>query len=240
MGLEKLEELLGHRFGDPELLERALTHRSWAFENLEGRSPAELRRSENETLEFLGDSLLGLAVAEHLFRKHPDLGEGDLTLMKHRLVSTATLAEIAVEYGLGEHIRIGKGEERTGGREKPAILANTLEAVLAAVFLDSDYQTASALVDRMFTGHFRRATPQGSLDHKSVLQERLQGARSKAPVYTLIETVGPPHDRTFRVRAEFEGGESEGLGRSIKSAEMDAARKALESLGSASSGPPKN
>src|SRR5688572_11050675 len=110
------ENLLGYKFQDPALLERALTHRSWAHENLTGRSDKEIRAAENESFEFVGDSVLGLAIAEQLFEKNPDASEGELTLMKHRLVSTATLANVAESSGIGEFIRLGRGEEKTGGR----------------------------------------------------------------------------------------------------------------------------
>ncbi|MEP6705004.1 MAG: ribonuclease III domain-containing protein, partial [Acidobacteriota bacterium] len=137
MKLSNFEKIIGYTFKDTALLERALTHRSWAHENLAGRSEDEIRAAENESFEFLGDSVLGLAVAEQLFLKYPDASEGELTLMKHRLVSTTTLADAAESLRLGEHIRIGRGEEKTGGRQKRAILADALEAVIAAVFFDS-------------------------------------------------------------------------------------------------------
>ena len=136
--LGKLENILGYKFRETALLERALTHRSWAVENLPGASDEEIRDTENESMEFVGDSVLGLVIAEDLFNRHPKLSEGDLTLMKHRLVSTTTLAELGTEIGLGKFVRFGRGEEKTGGRKKQALLANTLEAVIAAVFLMAD------------------------------------------------------------------------------------------------------
>ena len=139
MKLSNFENVIGYKFEDPKLLERALTHRSWAHENLGGKNEDEIRAAENESFEFLGDSVLGLAVAEQLFRKYPDASEGELTLMKHRLVSMTTLATVAESLNIGEYIRIGRGEEKTGGRRKKAILADALEAVIAAVFFDSGY-----------------------------------------------------------------------------------------------------
>ena len=148
MKLANLENQLGHSFRSIALLERALTHRSWAHEHLPGETDEKLRETENESFEFVGDSVLGLVVAEHLFLNNPGSSEGDLTLMKHHLVSTTTLAKIARTLNLGEFIRMGRGEEKTRGREKPAILADTLEAVIAAVFFDSGYIAARACVGR--------------------------------------------------------------------------------------------
>ena len=230
MSLAKLETLLGHKFQSPDLLERALTHRSWAHEKLKGEPDARVRESENESLEFVGDSVLGLVIAEHLYTKHPGAAEGDLTLMKHRLVSMQTLAEIASGLNLGAYLRMGRGEEQSGGREKPAILADTLEAIIGAVFFDSGYVAARAFVTRVFAEQIKTVTPKTSLDFKTLLQETLQAQKLSAPVYTLLRTEGQPHDRTFFVEASWAGGTSTGTGRSIKSAEMMAANEALKML----------
>jgi ribonuclease-3 len=228
--LGTLENLLGYNFRDIKLLERAVTHRSWAYENLPGGSDERLRESENESFEFVGDSVLGLAIAEELFRRHPAGSEGDLTLMKHHLVSTGTLAKAAERLGIGEFIRVGRGEEKTGGRKKQALLANTLEAIIAAVFFDGGYVTARAFIGTIFAEEIRDATPKGSLDYKTMLQELLQAKKLAAPVYRVIKTEGKPHDRTFSVEASWAGGTSLGAGNSIKSAEMMAASKALKGL----------
>jgi ribonuclease-3 len=235
MKLSKFEGLIGHTFQDPSLLERALTHRSWAHENLPGRDENEIRGAENESFEFVGDSVLGLAIAEQLFQKYPDASEGQLTLMKHRLVSTATLAGIAEGLQIGEFVRLGRGEEKTGGRQKRAILADTLEAVIAAVFFDSGYVAARALIARVFASEFRKVTPDDCVDYKSLLQEKLQAERLSAPVYSVLRTEGQPHDRTFYVEAAWDRGRAEGTGSSIKSAEMMAASEALKSLQSEAS-----
>lgn len=227
MSLAKLETLLGHKFKSPDLLARALTHRSWAHEKLKGESDAKVREAENESLEFVGDSVLGLVIAEQLYTKHPGAAEGDLTLMKHRLVSMQTLTSIASELDLGSFLRIGRGEEQSGGRAKPAILADTLEAIIGAVFFDSGYIAARAFVTRIFASQMRLVTPKTSLDFKTLLQETLQARKLSAPVYTLIRSEGQPHDRTFFVEASWMGGTSTGTGRSIKSAEMMAACEAL-------------
>ncbi len=228
--LGKLEQLLGYQFQDLKLLERSLTHRSWAYEKIPFGDDEEIRELQNESLEFVGDSVLGLAVAEQLYLKNPKLSEGDLTLMKHHLVSTETLAKIAVKLNLGEYIRVGRGEEKTGGRRKQALLADTLEAVISAIFFDSGYISARAFVNRIFVEEFRRATPKNSIDYKTLLQETLQAEKLTAPSYNVIKTTGPPHDRTFFVEAVWENGKVQGEGSSIKSAEMKAASIVLKEL----------
>lgn len=225
--LAKLENLIGHNFQDLKLLERAVTHRSWAYENLPGASEEAVREIENESMEFVGDSVLGLVIAEQLYTAHPKGSEGDLTLMKHHLVSTLTLGRLAENFGLGDFMRVGRGEEKTGGRKKQALLANTLEAVIAAVFLDGGYVQARAFISRIFTNELKAATPRNSIDYKTKLQEILQAEKLTAPSYTVIKTDGPPHDRTFSVEATWATGKARGTGNSIKSAEMMAASEAL-------------
>ncbi|MEJ7624963.1 MAG: ribonuclease III [Pyrinomonadaceae bacterium] len=228
--LARLENLIGHKFQNLSLLERSITHRSWAYETLAGGSHQEIRDAENETLEFLGDSVLGLVIAERLYSDHPTRGEGELTLMKHHLVSTATLAQIAERLGLGGFIRVGRGEEKTGGRKKQQLLANTLEAVIAAVFIDGGYIQARGFIARIFVDEVQRATPKNSLDYKTMLQELLQAEGGSAPTYRVIKTEGPPHDRRFSVEAVWATGGASGTGNSIKSAEMMAAAEALQML----------
>ncbi len=223
-----LEEKLGHRFSSPELLDLALTHSSHSNEESRGRGPNVARN--NETLEFLGDAVLGLAVVEHLYRKHPDLPEGDLSLMKHRIVSTETLADVASALDLGSHLKMGRGEEMTGGRTKQAVLADAMEAVIGAVFLDAGFVTARAFVERSFAAVFKAVTPRGSLDAKTRLQELLQSRKMEPPVYEIVNTEGPAHKREFHVSAKWQGGRAEGHGSSIKAAEMVAAEEALKRL----------
>lgn len=230
MNLERLEQILDHKFGDKALLRRAVTHRSWAHENLPGETEEKVREAQNESLEFVGDSVLGLVIAEQLFIKHPNHSEGDLTLMKHHLVSTSTLSKVAQQLKLGDFVRVGRGEEKTGGRKKQAILANTLEAVIAAVFYDAGYSAAVLFVNRIFEAELEAVTPESSLDYKTLLQETLQAAKLSAPVYSLIRTEGLPHARTFFVEATWNEGRAEGVGGSIKSAEMMAASEALKAL----------
>lgn len=226
----KLESTIGHRFTDSKLLQRALTHRSWAYENLPGETEEIIRAAENESMEFVGDSVLGLVIAERLYEANPGSTEGDLTLMKHSLVSTTTLARVAEKLELGEYVRVGRGEEKTGGRKKQALLANTLEAVIAAVFLDGGYVAARVFVGRIFVDEIRQATPTNSVDYKTLLQEKVQAAKMPAPTYKLLKTDGPPHDRTFSVEAVWQTGKARGHGNSIKSAEMMAAAEALQML----------
>jgi ribonuclease III len=241
--LGALEQLLGHRFQNPELLRRAVTHRSWAYENAPAEATAladggssgsggdsAIRAMQNESLEFVGDAVLGLAVVEHLFNKHPNASEGELTLMKHRLVSTATLAAAAQRINLGDFMRVGRGEEKTGGRRKQALLADTLEAVIAAIFFDGGYVAARAFVQRLLAGEIRKATPTTSIDYKTQLQEILQADKREAPVYSVVKTSGPPHNRVFHVEAVWDGGAVRGKGTSIKQAEMMAANLVLKQL----------
>ncbi|MFN2455125.1 MAG: ribonuclease III [Pyrinomonadaceae bacterium] len=229
----ELEKLLGYSFRDPALLERAVTHRSWAHEQVAPGEEEAARRLHNEAFEFLGDSVLGLAVADYLFKSHPNVTEGELSQMKHRLVSATTLAKAAVELTLGTYLRVGHGEEKTGGRRKCALLADAFEAVLAAIFLDGGMEPATRFVRQALERQLEDVDPEGAAaaDFKTMLQERLQAELGVAPQYTVTKTLGPPHRRTFHVEVSWDGGREQGTGRSIKAAETVAARRALESLG---------
>jgi ribonuclease-3 len=228
--LAELQNLVGYEFSNLGILERAVTHRSWAYENLTGATEEEMRLVQNESMEFVGDSVLGLAIAEQLYTAHPNASEGDLTLMKHHLVSTQTLAAVAERLDLGSFVRVGRGEEKTGGRRKQALLANTLEAVIAAVFLDGGYGEARSFVARALANEIKQTTPRNSTDFKTTLQEFLQARKLAAPTYNVVGTDGPPHNRTFHVEAVWATGSSTGSGNSIKAAEMVAASEALERL----------
>jgi ribonuclease-3 len=225
-----LELLLGYTFQNIALLERAVTHRSWAYEKIPFGDEEDIRSLQNESLEFVGDSVLGLIVAEQLFTLHPDASEGDLTLMKHHLVSMGTLAKIARKLDFGKFMRIGRGEEKTGGRRKQALLADIFEAIVGAIFFDSGYISARAFVNRVFAEQFRSATPRSSLDYKTLLQETLQGDKRPAPIYKLIKTAGPPHELTFSVEVAWDTGKINAQGSSIKSAETLAASLALKKI----------
>ncbi len=228
-----LEEKIDYKFRDRRLLERALTHRSWAHETVGAGGEREARAMHNEAFEFVGDSVLGLVVADALFRSHPEVTEGELSRMKHGLVSTHMLARVARRLQLGEFMRVGRGEEKTGGRRKRALLADAFEALLAAVFLDGGYAEAQRFVESTLGSELADATPEAAAaaDFKTMLQERLQSERHLSPVYELVETEGPPHARTFHVEAVFDAERVRGQGQTIKAAEMDAACRALELLG---------
>ena len=229
--LPKLEAKIGHKFKDLKLLERAVTHRSWAYENLAGETNEMIHATENESLEFIGDSVVGLIVAEQLFLRNPEASEGDLTLMKHSLVSGSALGGLSENLGLGEFLRLG-GSEVKGGRQKISLLTNAFEAVIGAVFLDSGYVTTRVVVTRLMEERLQNVTPEGSIDFKSRLQSELQARKQKTADYRLIRSDGPPHDRTFFVEVTWENGNARGEGNSIKAAEMMAAREALDDLDS--------
>jgi ribonuclease III len=230
--LAALEQSLEYTFKDRRLLERALTHRSWAHENVPAGEEDKARQLHNEALEFVGDSVLGLVVADALFHTHPEVTEGELSRMKHRLVSAQTLARAARDLQLGEYLRVGRGEEKTGGRHKHALLADAFEAVLAAVFLDGGFAEAARFVARALRQELDEASPESAAaaDYKTLLQERLQAERHLTPHYDVIETLGPPHARIFHVEVVFDDERVNGEGQTIKAAETDAARRALERM----------
>jgi ribonuclease-3 len=235
-GLEALEQTLEYTFKDRRLLERAITHRSWAHEQVRPGEEEKARLLHNEALEFVGDSVLGLVVAESLFHSYPEVTEGELSRMKHRLVSTQALTRAARRLQIGEYLRIGRGEEKTGGRRKRALLADTMEALLAAIYIDGGFEAAAAFVHLALREELADVTPEGAAaaDYKTMLQERLQAEHRVTPHYNVVETHGPPHRRFFRVEVNWETGQMHGEGHTIKAAEIEAARRALEQLG----GPP--
>lgn len=233
-----------HRFRDPDLLRWALTHRSLSYEKSPEASASPA--GDNEQLEFLGDAVLGLVVAESLFRRFPDSREGELTRLRASLVSRKHLAEVAAHIDLGSMLLLGRGEEQSGGRRKPALLSNALEAIIAALYLDGGLDIARSFIDRIVIGPFlpelQKALESGGKfngaigDHKSALQEYLQSSGAGQPQYVLTAQSGPDHRKTFRVevRMERSGGVShpiaESEGTSKKQAEQEAARLALEQL----------
>ncbi|GIU81706.1 MAG: ribonuclease III [Acidobacteria bacterium] len=226
-----LEREIGHQFRDRELLKRALTHRSWAYENAPTREDEnKIRKLHNESLEFVGDAVLNLAIVEILYHKFPECSEGELTLMKHFLVSASTIAKVAQKIKLGDYIIIGRGEEKTGGRAKRTLLADSFEALTGAIFLDAGYIKAKSFVEKMFADELKEITPESALDYKTLLQEILQAQKKEAPRYRVIEKLGPPHKPTFFVEVEWDGGKAVGKGCSIKQAETAAASLALEKI----------
>ena len=224
--LSELEKRLGHSFGSIELLERALAHSSWANE----QSARNAGETDNERLEFVGDSVIGLVIVEELYRQNPEITEGGLSLMKHSLVRMDALAAVAERLKIGDHVRLSLGEEKIGGRRNPAILADAFEAVVAAIFLDGGYPAAHEFVTREMADEIRSATPKAALDYKTLLQETLQANKMAAPTYNLVRSEGQPHNRTFFVEAVWQSGRASGQGRSIKAAEMMAANNALAML----------
>ncbi len=231
--LQDLEAIIDYQFRDRDLLAQAMTHRSWAHEQVSPRAGAEARSLHNEALEFLGDSVLGLIVADYLFRAYPQATEGELSRMKHRLVSSPTLAKASTQLGLGDYVRFGRGEEKSGGRRKAALLADVFEAVMGAVFLDGGLSAATGFVDHALGEELRGADPvsAAAADPKTRLQERLQAHHEPAPQYRVVETLGPPHHRTFHVELHWNGGTARGEGRTIKAAEAAAAQLALQQMG---------
>lgn len=218
-----LSERLGYAFGDPTLLERALTHRSWCAEHVGEES--------NERLEFLGDAVLGVIVADYTYRSFPHLGEGLLSRARASVVRSSALAEMAAEVGLGDELRLGKGEDASGGRLKPSILADSLEAVIGAVYLDGGWEPARELVLRLLADRITRlADEDAHRDYKSRLQELVAHRLDTAPTYRVSES-GPEHDKEFSAEAVVDGQIlGLGVGRTKKYAEQEAAREAFARL----------
>jgi len=216
---DDLRAALGRPELDAELLDRALTHRSFAYEN--GGLPT------NERLEFLGDAVLGVVVTETLYRAHPDLSEGRLAKLRAAVVNARALAEVARTIGLGVHVKLGRGEESTGGRSKSSILSDTVEAVIGAVYLSGGFATADEVVHRLFDPLMEAAARLGAgLDWKTSLQELSAEHCLGVPEY-LIEDAGPDHQKTFTARVRVgEDTYGHGTGRSKKEAEQQAAETA--------------
>ena len=217
--LAALEQSLDVRFRDRSLLELALRHDSFAHER-GGRA------EHYERLEFLGDAVLNLVVSDYLYRQHPEHSEGELAKQRARLVNETALAHLGRRLRLGTFLLLGKGEEKGGGRDRPGLLADAVEAVLGAVYVDAGYGVAHALATR-WLGDLLMTLPGRAADFKSQLQERLQ-EMGRLPRYQIVETEGPDHARSFRVRVEVDGKVvGEGRGRSKKEAEQAAAEEAL-------------
>ena len=227
-----LEQKLGTEFGDRALLEQALVHSSYINENHAFSLPC------NERLEFLGDAVLGLVVAEKLHQDYPQLSEGEMTRLRASLVCRDALVGMARAIGLGDHLLLGKGEEASGGRRKPANLAGAMEAVIAAVYLDQGLAGARGCVLRLLGGSFgEQLNRQMAADYKSRLQELIQARRQVTPEYCLIEAVGPDHLKEFTVEVRVDGiCLGRGSGKNKKAAETEAARVALEGLSSGFTG----
>lgn len=226
--LEELERTIGYRFRQPELLERALTHRSAAPED----APTQVR-ADNEQLEYLGDAVLGMLVSEYLVGSFAHWSEGQLSKSRARLVNAASLCAAGRRLALGNYLRLGKGEEKTGGREKPALLADAFEAVVAAIYLDAGLPAAREFVKRALLD--AAIEVEGSRlelsDHKSALQEFLQARGLPVARYAVVREAGPDHQKTFWMQVDVPGlVNATGTGLSKKEAEQSAAAQALELL----------
>jgi len=224
---EALERAIDYRFRDRGLLEHAMTHTSRANEDVSGGV------IDNESLEFLGDAVLGFVIADLLFRELPASTEGEKSKIKASLVSAATLARQAERLALGDHLLLGRGEEKTGGRRKQALLADTYEALIAAIYLDGGIEHARAFIARAFAPLVDEARRTGSAggDYKSALQEYLQARDRGLPEYRLAGSIGPDHRKQFQVDVIVQGEAlASGSGGSKKEAEQEAARQAIEKL----------
>lgn len=217
--LEAFQDRLGHRFATLELLLEAATHRSWCAEHAGHRS--------NERLEFLGDAVLGLVVTDDLFRRLGDAGEGLMSRVRASVVCAPALAEMAAEIDLGDILLLGKGERASGGRDRPSILADAMEAVIGAIYLDAGYPAAAAVVERLVAPRLAIA---GDPDHKSRLHELAAQVPGRRVLFDIVEE-GPEHDKIFRATVVFDGQPlGQGTGRSKKQAEQAAAEAAWQSL----------
>ncbi len=223
--LTTVQEDIHYRFRQVKLLELALSHSSWANER---GCPAE----SNERLEFLGDAVLELCVSQEIFLRYADADEGLLTKVRSRLVKTTTLAEVARAFGLDRSLRLGRGEEAQGGRERDGLLADSLEALLGAVFLDGGFDAAQELVLRLLGPRFpETASIAPAKDYKSRLQEITQETHRERPVYSLADASGPEHSKVFAVEVVLPGGQRfKAEGGSLKKAEQAAAALALATL----------
>ena len=222
--MDKLQQVIGYRFRSPQLLETALTHSSYANEHRGEKT------EYNERLEFLGDSVLGMIAAEHLFRNELNMPEGKMSRYRAELVCERSLAAVADEIGIGRLLRLGKGEESGGGRERPSIKADAVEAVLAAVYLDGGMEPAVRFVERFVLSRMQEAE-QENRDWKTELQEVLQRQGPVDIEYVLENEAGPDHDKRFTMSVRWNGEIiGSGEGRSKKQAEQLAAKAALERM----------
>lgn len=223
MDLPEFETRIGYAFQRRDVLTRAITHKSYSHE---ARHDSV---RHNETFEFLGDSVLGFVVGDMLFRQFPELDEGALSKMKAYLVSATSLAEKARHFGMGDVLLLGVGEEKTGGRKKDSLLANLFEAVIAAVYLDGGIEPVRQLIEQSFRRDIESINEQDLLfhDYKTALQELAQGKGLPLPDYSVVDEVGPDHDKTFIVEVKVGSHVQRGEGSSKKEAQQQAARHAL-------------
>lgn len=224
--IAELEERLGWRFTDKGLLDRALTHRSFANENNASCN------GDNERMEFLGDAVLQLIISDMLIRRFPDYTEGQLSKLRASVVNEQPLAVLSRKFGIGDYLLLGKGEETSGGRMKPSLLANALESIISAMFIDRGFEPAAAFLSGIFEPLIVEGNADDAcLDYKTSLQELSMGVFKTAPRYSVLSETGPDHDKLFEM-ALFIGDRlvATGVGRSKKEAEKQAARTGLELL----------
>ena len=222
--IKDLEAAIGYKFKNITLLQNALTHSSYANEQWHDSLKS------NERLEFLGDSILGMVVAEHLYDSQPNRPEGDLTRMRADMVCERSLAEIAQKVNLGSHLLLGKGEEQNGGRNRPSILADAVESVIAACFLDGGMEAAERFIHRFVLCNIPEKKMHNQ-DYKTALQELVQQKKNQVLSYKLVGESGPDHDKQFLVELTLNGEVvGRGIGTSKKRAEQDAARMAIEKI----------
>ena len=222
--IKNLETAIGYRFKNITLLQNALTHSSYANERWHDSLKS------NERLEFLGDSILGMVVAEHLYSNFPNRPEGELTRMRADMVCETSLALVANKLDLGSHLLLGHGEEQGGGRTRPSILADAVESVIAAAFLDGGFEAAESIIRRFILVEVP-VTRLHNRDYKTTLQELVQQKKNQILSYALVGESGPDHDKNFLVEVSLNGSVvGSGSGRSKKRAEQDAARVAIENL----------
>jgi len=225
LSLSELEIKLGHVFSDPALLEESLRHSSFVNE-MQGKG-----LPDNERLEFLGDAVVNLITGHLLMIYYPEVDEGYLSRMRAHLVNESQLSHIAGELGLGNYVLLGKGESQTHGRKKPSILANTFEALMAAVYLDGGYSIVFEIVSRYMKPLMEANAPSVALqDYKSQFQETIQSIQGPLPNYVVTAETGPDHDKTFIVQLTCGDIQTKGFGKSKKIAEQDAARKAIDAF----------
>lgn len=224
--MSEFENLLGYEFRRPELLEQALTHKSFYYESREGAVPGH-----NEKLEFLGDTVIGLILSELLMEMFPSDDEGRLSKKRASLVNEVVLCRLAKRLDLARHLRLGKGEQQSGGDQKPRLLASVYEALFGAIFLDGGFEKAREKAREHFRSLISEMPPEDdfSHDYKTKLQEEVQSILKEAPAYALVAETGPSHDRVFEIEVMIKGrGLAKATGKSKKAAEQEAARIALE------------
>ena len=223
MDINKVEESIGYKFKNKDLLINALTHTSYAHEN---------NKESNEKLEFLGDSILEFVSSKYIYNKYPNLQEGEMTKVRATVVCEESLYKIAKSHGFGEFLFLGRSEVKTGGKNRPAILADSVEAVIAAIYLDGGLQEADKFIIENLDKEIEKATKHvGDKDYKTVLQEKLQEHGEVKIEYEIINETGPDHEKYFEAQVKCNGKIlAQGKGKSKKEAHMHAAKKALENL----------